>query len=232
MTTFVLIHGGFMGGWCWKPTVQVLSAAGHEVYAPTLDGCGERTHQARAGITVASQAQEIAKFLELQDLANVVLVTTSSGGLVAARIAEFARDRVGHLVFADALVPQPGETSADIVIPSKSMVYVITEFTRAPSREDMDGRMFAALPTDLRAFAMARYTPHPVGTTAGPNELDGFWAHAWSATVINCIQGVNPSEAHQRRTAERLGAPYIELDAGHFPMLSHPKALAALLMAV
>jgi pimeloyl-ACP methyl ester carboxylesterase len=43
---------------------------------------------------------------------------------------------------------------------------------------------------------------------------------------------VNPSEAHQRRTAERLGAPYIELDAGHFPMLSHPKALAALLMAV
>ena len=118
MTTFVLIHGGFMGGWCWKPTVQVLSAAGHEVYAPTLDGCGERTHQARAGITVASQAQEIAKFLELQDLANVVLVTTSSGGLVAARIAEFARDRVGHLVFADALVPQPGETCADIVIPA------------------------------------------------------------------------------------------------------------------
>ena len=126
------------------------------MYAPTLDGCGERTHQARAGITVASQAQEIAKFLELQDLANVVLVTTSSGGLVAARIAEFARDRVGHLVFADALVPQPSETSADIVIPSKSMVYDITEFTRAPSREDMDGRMFAAL---ADGFARLRHGP-------------------------------------------------------------------------
>ena len=232
MTTFVLIHGGFMGGWVWKPTARILATAGHEVYAPTLDGCGERLYQARTGISVTTQAREVADFLFQQDLNDIVLVSTSSGGLVAAKTAEMARERIGHLVFADALAPQPGESVADIVISSPSMVYETTEFTRAPSRHDMETRMFADLPTDLRTWAMARYTPHPIGTSGAPGELDGFWTQSWPATVINCIRGVNPSEAHQRRTADRLNAPYLELDAGHFPMLSQPKELADLLLAV
>ena len=107
MSVFVLIHGGFMGGWGWKPTVQVLSAAGHEVYAPSLDGCGERSSQVRPGITLTSQAEEIAKMLFCQDVHDAVVVSTSTGGLVAAKMAELARERVGQLVFVDALAPRP-----------------------------------------------------------------------------------------------------------------------------
>jgi pimeloyl-ACP methyl ester carboxylesterase len=236
MTNFLLIHGGFMGGWVWRPTADILNAAGHRVLAPSLDGCGERAHQARVGITVTSQAQEMADLLFCEDINDAVIVSTSSGGMVAAKTAELARararDQVRHLVFADALAPQPGETTADIVITSKSMVYETTDATRAPSRKDMETRMFAALPPDLRAWAMARYTPHPIGANGAPGELDGFWAQDWAATVINCTQSVNPSEAHQRRTAERLNGTYLELDAGHFPMLSHPTEFAAMLMAV
>ena len=232
MTNFLLIHGGFMGGWVWKPTVEILSAAGHTVLAPSLDGCGERAHQARADITITSQAQEMADLLFHEDIRDVVVVSTSSGGMVAAKTAELARDRIGHLVFADALAPQPGETTADIVIASKSMVYETTDATRAPSRKDMETRMFAKLPPDIRAWAMARYTPHPINAGGAPGELDGFWAQEWPTTVINCIRSVNPSEAHQRRTAERLNGAYLELDAGHFPMLSHPNELAEMLMAV
>ena len=87
MSVFVLIHGGFMGGWVWKPTVEVLSAAGHEVYAPSLDGCGERSSQVRPGITLTSQAEEIAKMLFCQDVHDAVVVSTSTGGLVAAKMA-------------------------------------------------------------------------------------------------------------------------------------------------
>ena len=60
MAKFVLVHGSFQGGWIWKPTAERLREAGHTVYAPTLDGCGERSYQIRSGITIASQAQEIA----------------------------------------------------------------------------------------------------------------------------------------------------------------------------
>ena len=49
--------------------------------------------------------------------------------------------------------------------------------------------------------------------------------------MIWCRRAVNPSEAHQRRTAERLGAKWFELDTGHYPMLSMPDELTALLTA-
>ena len=104
--------------------------------------------------------------------------------------------------------------------------------TRVLARDCREPGRFGDLPPELRAWAMARYTPHPVGTSGSPGELDGFWARSWSATVINCIRDPNPSEAHQRRTAETLNAPYLELNAGHFPMLSHPEELAAMLMEV
>ena len=156
MTAFVLIHGGFMGGWVWKPTVQVLAAAAHEVYAPTLDGCGERASQVRPGITLTSQAEEVAEMLFLQDINDAVLVSTSTGGLVAAKTAELARKRVRHLVFVDALAPQPGEAISDIVIPQPNMSYEFTELTRVLSRSFMETGMFRDLQPDLRSWAMAR----------------------------------------------------------------------------
>ena len=63
-------------------------------------------------------------------------------------------------------------------------------------------------------------------------ELDTFWEQAWPATVIRCTRSVNPPEAHQRRTAERLHAAWHELETGHYPMLSAPEALTGLLVAV
>ena len=60
MSTIVLIHGAYQGGWIWGPTARVLRAMGHEVLAPTLDGCAERRHQLRAGISNESHAQELA----------------------------------------------------------------------------------------------------------------------------------------------------------------------------
>ena len=94
MATFMLVHGlvhgAYQGGWIWKPVAARLCGAGHIVYAPTLDGCAERHHQVRPGITVATQAEEMAELLFCEDLTDVVLVGTSSGGMVICRTAERA----------------------------------------------------------------------------------------------------------------------------------------------
>ena len=74
MATYVLVHGAYQGGWIWKPVAQRLRAAGHEVYAPTLEGCGERHDQIRPGITVGTHAHEVARLLFYEDLEHVVLV--------------------------------------------------------------------------------------------------------------------------------------------------------------
>ena len=131
MTTFVLIHGSYQGGWIWQPVVKRLREAGHDVYAPTLDGCGERRHQVRPGIDATTQGSEIADLLFFEDLHDVVLVGTSSGGMVVCRAAELARERIARLVFVDALALFNGERIRDIVTRSTS---ITSGLTSGPSR--------------------------------------------------------------------------------------------------
>lgn len=229
MATFVLIHGSYQGGWIWKHVAARLRAAGHEVYAPTLDGCGERKGAVRPGITTETHADEIAQLLFYEDLNDVVLVGTSSGGMVACRVAELARDRVSRLVFVDALALFSGEKIRDIVTRSTATAGE-GGLTAGPSREDAANRLFADLDEQTRAWALDRYTQHPIGIYDQPVRLDSFWSQPWQASVIWCRRAQNPGEAHQRRTAERLKASWAELDTGHYPMLSMPAELTALLM--
>ena len=227
MATYVLVHGAYQGGWIWKPVAERLRAAGHRVYAPTLDGCAERHEQVRRGITVTTHAQEIARLLFFEDLHDVVLVGTSSGGMVICKAAELAADHLERLVFVDALALLPGERVGDIV--NRPAANEVTEITTAPTRKDVEGRMFADLEPATRAWALARYTPHPIATLEAPMEPTSFWEGAWKAAVIRCKQARNPPESHQRRTAERLKASYAEMDTGHYPMLSQPDELVRLL---
>ena len=81
----------------------------------------------------------------------------------------------------------------------------------------------------MRAWALARYTPHPVGVSETPVKLDSFWSQQWPTTVVWCRRAPNPGQAHQRRTAERLKGKWFELDTGHYPMLSMPHELTGLL---
>lgn len=227
MSTFVLLHGAYQGGWIWQRVMPFLRTAGHLVFAPTLDGCAERRHALRPGIDTESQAAEIAELLFFEDLHDVVLVGTSCGGMVGCRVAELARERIGRIVLADALALFDGESVADHV---KRPTAVTTTLATGPSREDAADRMFASLDSATKAWALERYTPHPVAAMTAPVRLERFWDLDWPASVIWCRQSVNPPVSHQRRAAERLKAKWFELDTGHYPMLTEPAALARLIM--
>ena len=229
MATYVLLHGAYQGGWIWKPVATRLRAAGHHVLAPTLEGCGERRDQIRAGITVGTHAREVAQLLFYEDLTDVVLVSTSAGGMVMQKAAEIACDRIARLVFVDALALMPGEKVDEIV--KRSTPNEVTALTTGPTKADAESRLFRDLDPALRAWALARITPHPIAALEAPMEPTRFWEQPWSATVIRCRRAANPPEHHQRRTAERLKAAWHELDTGHYAMLSEPDALTRLLSA-
>ena len=228
MATYVLLHGAYQGGWIWQRVTPHLRAAGNRVFAPTLDGCAERRHALRPGIDTESQAAEISEMLFFEDLHDVVLVGTSCGGMVAARVAETSRERIGRIVLADALALFNGEAVSDHV---KRAGAVTDGVATGPTPEDAANRMFASLNEPTKAWALARYTPHPVAAMAAPVKLDKFWQQEWKASVIWCRQSVNPPVAHQKRAADTLKARWYELDTGHYPMLTEPVALARLIMA-
>jgi pimeloyl-ACP methyl ester carboxylesterase len=227
MATYVLLHGAYQGGWIWRYVTPHLRAAGHTVFAPTLDGCAERRDTLRPGIDTESQAAEVAEMLFFEDLKDIVLVGTSCGGMVACRVAELARERIGRVVLADALALFNGEAVSDHV---KRPTAVSTALATGPSPEDAANRMFISLSEPIKSWALARYTPHPIAAMQSPVKLDSFWAQSWKASVIWCRQSVNPPLAHQRRAQETLKASWHELDTGHYPMLTEPEKLAHLIM--
>ena len=227
MATFVLIHGAYQGGWIWAPVAKQLREAGHQVYCPSLDGCAERSAQARPGITTETHADEIVALLRYEDLDEVVLVGTSSGGMVLTRVAELASERVQRIVFADALALYNGETIRDIV---SGAAVDDSDVSTGPAPGSMLDALQASMNPELAAWASDRFGPHPVAVFSRPVELESFWDQTWDATVIWCRQAPNPGEAHQRRCAEHLGARWHELDTGHYPMLSTPDELTHLIL--
>jgi pimeloyl-ACP methyl ester carboxylesterase len=227
MTTFVLIHGAYQGGWVWQLVATRLRSAGHTVYTPTLEGCAERRHGLRAGINTETHGQEIADLLFFEDLKDVVLVGTSSGGMVMARAAELARERVARVVFADALALMNGEKIVDFV---KQAASINTDLGRGPTKEDATGRLFAKLDPKQRDWAAERMTLHPIACFMQPVKLDKFWQQPWKASVLYCSQAPNPGEAHIRRSADALKARWHVIDTGHYPMLSTPDELTKFIL--
>ena len=227
MTTFVLLHGAYQGGWIWLPVRQRLEAQGHRVYSPSLDGCGDREHSLRPGITTETHGAEIAKLIEMEDLKDVVLVGTSSGGMVLAAAAERVHSHVARIVLADALALMDGEKIRDIVTNKASI-----ENDLAVGRDPADAAsgLFKDLVPDQRKWALDRITHHPRGVFYETVKLPIFWSQNWKATVVYCTEAVNPGRPHQARAAEYLSASWHEIETGHYPMLSTPDRLVELIL--
>jgi len=110
--TFVLVHGAWHGGWCWRRVADRLAAKGHYVVAPTLSGVGERSHLPPDIINLTTQINDVAGEIKWKDLHNIILVGHSYGGMVITGVAEQLRDRIGAIVYLDAFQPADGQSLA------------------------------------------------------------------------------------------------------------------------
>ncbi len=80
MTTFVLVPGAWLGGWCWKQVIPLLRGEGHEVYTLTLTGLGERAHLARPEVDLETHITDVVNVFEYEDLCNVCSLGTATPG--------------------------------------------------------------------------------------------------------------------------------------------------------
>lgn len=112
--TFVLVHGAWHGGWCWRRVADRLTAKGHYVVAPALSGVGERSHLKPEDIGLMTQVQDVVGEMKWRDLDDVVLVGHSYGGMVITGVAEQLRERIAAIVYLDAFVPGDGQSLAEL----------------------------------------------------------------------------------------------------------------------
>ena len=115
MTTFVLMHGGGMGGWTWKFMREILESKGHTVYTPTFTGFGEREHLISRSAGNDVHVSDIVNVLKFEDLHDVVLVAHSYAGTVAPGVLAQAGDRIKRVSYLDAIFPKAGERIASMM---------------------------------------------------------------------------------------------------------------------
>jgi pimeloyl-ACP methyl ester carboxylesterase len=109
---FVLIHGAYFGGWSWRWVVPYLRDAGHDVYAPSLTGVGERVHLAGPQVDLETHITDVVNLLHYEDVTGVVLVGWSYGGMIVAGVADRVPERIAQIIYFDADVPRDGDTSS------------------------------------------------------------------------------------------------------------------------
>jgi pimeloyl-ACP methyl ester carboxylesterase len=135
MATFVLVHGGWQGGWSWRRVVPHLRASGHEVYTPTLTGLGERAHLLGCVDGLDTHVKDVLGLIEYEDLEEVMLVGHSYGGVVITAVAEVVAEKLSHLVYLDASVPKDGQGMFDLMPPERAEGYREAALSGRPQRE-------------------------------------------------------------------------------------------------
>jgi len=114
---FVLVHGAWSGGWCWKRLTALLRNSGHEVSSPTCTGVGERTHLNNKTVGLNIWIQDVVSHIEQEDLSEIILVGSGFGGVVITGVADRIPERLRQLVYLDALVIPNGRSAFDQLPP-------------------------------------------------------------------------------------------------------------------
>lgn len=114
MATYVLVHGGWHGAWCWKKVIPLFQQAGHRLVTPTLTGLGEKAHLLTPEVGLSTHIQDVVQSIEENQLNEVILLGHSYSGMVITGVVDRIPEQIGHLVYLDAALPRDGESMADL----------------------------------------------------------------------------------------------------------------------
>jgi pimeloyl-ACP methyl ester carboxylesterase len=231
--TFVLVHGAWGGGWIWKYTADGLRQKGHRVFTPTQTGLGERKHLLARTISIDTFVDDILGVLEAEELTDIILVGHSFGGFAVTGVADRMPERIRHLVYLDAFLPENGETAFSVLPPG------IEEARRRTVAEHGGGVALPVpplsafpLPDDVRQWFGRRLTPHPFGTYDTPIRLKAPPGNGRPVTYVSytnpALASIEPSRA-RARAKQGPDWRFMELDVPHDAQAAMPAQIIALL---
>lgn len=220
--TFVIVHGATAGAYEWKETGKHLLAKGHVVYRVTLTALGERSHLSAEGVNLTTHINDVVNTILFEDLHDVVLTGHSYGGRVITGVMNRIPERIRHVMFFDAAVPNDGETG----------------FSRQGGPPaDMVIKAGRRIPSWLNENPTSY--PHNVGQPIGPsyeavayNNPAAFKLNVTYVPFIGKEQDANERAARDQnwKNAVARGWTVRTFPGSHTAMLEDPEGLAALML--
>ncbi|MDB5900792.1 MAG: hypothetical protein JWP22_2592 [Ramlibacter sp.] len=241
MADFVLVHGAWHGGWCWRRVVDALHAQGHRAHAVTLTGVGERVHLMSSLITLETHIADVANAIVAEEMTQVVLAVHSYAGMIGTAIADRMPQRLRHLVYVDAVVPKPGESwSSTHASATREARLLAAQSSPDYSFPAPDPAVFGLADAD-HAWVQRRQTAHPGHTYQAPLQFDAQRVASVPRTFVDCVKprlGTIDSIRPRVRDPKFWdgawsgggGIRIVELPTGHDPMVSAPAELTRVLL--
>jgi pimeloyl-ACP methyl ester carboxylesterase len=228
--TFVLVHGAWHGGWCWRRVVDRLHSGGHVVFTPTLTGLGERVHLMRPGIDLKTHITDVVNVMKWERLTDVVLCGHSYGGMIISGVADQMADAIRSIVFLDAFVPKNGEAMRDLTsaaVRQTAQAAMALGDVGIPPRP---AEAFGVNPAD-RAWVDALCVPQPIGTFTDKIVLSGALNHIPRKSYVRAASYVNPGfdRALAAANADPSWRTY-QVPCGHDVMVDMPERLTEILL--
>jgi pimeloyl-ACP methyl ester carboxylesterase len=224
MATYLVCHGAWSGGWSWRKLRPLLREAGHEILTPTCTGLGERAHLAHPLVDLETHIADILAVIEAEDLADLILLGHSYGGMVATGVADRVPARIRRLVYLDAFVPADGQSLTDLAGGGR-LAEPVAGWLLPPMPPAPD-----VTPEDL-AWTAPRRRHHPARCFGQKLRLTHREPPVPRA-YIHCTRREGPDVF--RQFADRFRADpawrFHTLDASHSPNITAPEALATLLL--
>jgi pimeloyl-ACP methyl ester carboxylesterase len=225
MATFVLVHGAWRGGWCWKRVRRALQQQGHEVFTPTLTGLGERAHLLSEKVDLRTHTLDVLNLIEWEELDDFVLCGHSYAGMVVAGVADRIPKRIRSLVFLDAFVLDHGESLEQFAPVSNGPLidgWKSNPITAEGFGVNLDDRAWVDRQCTVQSVACFQ---QPVELTGGMETLSNIsyvYASGWAG-------GQSPFRFFYDRAKAR-GWKTSEIDCGHDVMIDRPDQLTSLLL--
>lgn len=232
--TYVLVHGAFHGGWCWKDVATRLRALGHVVYTPTQTGFGERSHLLHTRPTLETLIRDVEQVFHFEELEDVILVGHSFGGVTVTGLADRIPQRLRHLVYLDASLAQDGESTLDLIPADRREAYHrrAIESSEGFFVEPPDPAYLGILDPELAAWIRPKLTRQPFQPFLDQLRLHHPAGNGIPATFIACTDPASPSITRSCDIARSRGWSYLELATGHNAMTLAPAELTRLLAAI
>ncbi|WP_051621219.1 alpha/beta hydrolase [Leeuwenhoekiella sp. MAR_2009_132] len=228
--TFVLIHGAWHGGWCWKDVKENLIKENFATYTPSLSGMGENRHNLNDSISLKTHILDIISLIVMEDLENVVLVGHSYAGSVITGVADSIPERLNKLIFLDAMLVHDGESPITSE-PRSEQLKKKKIFDKKEHFDPISSTYFGVSDIEKVEWVNARLTPQPYMTFGQPLQLQHAFGNGLPMVYIACK---NPQLSVLKDRSDKLknepGWKYLTLNTGHDAMITMPNELSVMLM--
>jgi pimeloyl-ACP methyl ester carboxylesterase len=231
--TFVLVHGAWHGGWCWRRVADLLEEKGHKVFAPTLTGLGERSHLLNKDINLDTHIIDIVNLIRWEDLRDICLVVHSYGGWPGSGAIEQTLDRISSIVWLDAFKPEDGQRGFDFASEFSRKTLLDAVARGEAGRPAPKANVFLVNEKD-RSWVDSKTTTQPNGVALQPIRLTGAREKVAKKTYIRAPRFPLPAfdKALAECKADKSWRTFEATAPGHDVMIDAPEWLADILLKV